>query len=81
MYVEPEENVLARFEAKDKSILLWLQYFSQGEIIEAEDNSVLLCRQCTNIEEKQGCSPTKAEMESFRNITYGFLLLNYGNGS
>jgi len=37
--------------------------------------------QCKIIEEKQDCSPTKAEMESFRNIIYGFLLLNYGNGS
>lgn len=30
---------------------------------------------------KQDCSPTKAEMESFRTITYGFLLLNYYTGS
>ena len=27
MYVEPEENVLARFETKDRSILLLLQVF------------------------------------------------------
>ena len=76
MYVEPKENVLAHFEAKDKSILLWLQHFLWGKIIEAEDKSILLCPQCKIIEEKQDCSPTKAEMESFRTITYGFLLLN-----
>lgn len=74
--MEPEENVLARFEAKDKSILLWLQYFLWGKIIEAEDKSILLCAQCKIIEEKQDCSPTQSEMESFRTITYGFLLQN-----
>ena len=76
MYVEPKENVLAHFELKHKSIVLWLQYFSWGKIIEAEDKSILLCPQCKTIEEKQDCSPAKAEVESFRIITYGFLLLN-----
>jgi len=36
---------------------------------------LLLCAQCKIIEEKQDCSPTQSEMESFRIITYGFLLL------
>ena len=59
MYVDPEENVLACFETKDKSILLWLQYFSWGKIIEAEYKSILLCPQYKIIEEKQDCYPLK----------------------
>jgi len=62
-------------------ILLLFQYFLWGKVTEVEDKSILLCHLCKIIEEKQDCSPTKAEMESFRIITYGFLLLNYGNGS
>ena len=61
--MEPEENVLARFEAKDKSILLWLQYFSQGEIIEAEDKSVLLCPQCKIIEENKTIHSLKLKLK------------------
>ena len=76
MHVEPEEIVLACFEVKDKTILLWLQYLSWGIITEAENKSILLCPQWKIIKNKQAYSPTKAEMESFRTIIYGFLLLN-----
>ena len=67
--MEPEENVLPRFEAKDETVLLRLQCFSRGKIIEAEDKSILLCPQCKITEVKQDCSLTKAQMESFTTIS------------
>ena len=70
MYVEPKENVLAHFEAKDKSILLWLQYFLWGKIIEAEDKSILLCAQCKIIEEKKSVHPLKLKLKILELLNY-----------
>ena len=58
-YVETKENILAHFEAKDKNILLWLQYFSWGKIIEVEDKNTVLCPSAKLLRKNKTVHPLK----------------------